>query len=182
MNGYSYVRRMAKGKTKKEKVPGLGGSFSYVRLGPPLFSEYRDFGYASAVDCRLGEVYLLHRNQPRHRSQEDRRKDGLIGETPVGGGTSYYLLYTPQQDESREMGTTKLRQLLKTDKNRNWVIYCEKIWIHPDELRKFELENNRRSSADARSVRTQIATEVKVSSAFRLPGRLKPELQTQRTQ
>ncbi len=29
---------------KQQKVEGLGGSFSYVRLGEPLFNEYRDLG------------------------------------------------------------------------------------------------------------------------------------------
>lgn len=29
------------------------------------------------------------------------------------------------------------------EKAKKLVIYCEKIWIHPDELRKFEQENGR---------------------------------------
>ena len=31
-----------------------------------------------------------------------------------------------------------LKALLKKDKNRCWVIYCEKIWLHGDQLRQFE--------------------------------------------
>jgi len=33
IEGYTYTKRQAKGKTKKEKVSGLGGAFSYARVG-----------------------------------------------------------------------------------------------------------------------------------------------------
>jgi len=33
------------------------------------------------------------------------------------------------------MSLTTLKQLLKKDKRRHWVIYCEKIWLHPEDLR-----------------------------------------------
>ena len=42
------------------------------------------------------------------------------------------------------MSHDQLNAILKKDKNRNWVIYCEKIWVQPDELRKFERENNKK--------------------------------------
>jgi hypothetical protein len=42
------------------------------------------------------------------------------------------------------MSLTTLGQLLKKDKRRHWVVYCEKIWLHPEDLRKFERENDRR--------------------------------------
>jgi len=34
--------------------------------------------------------------------------------------------------------------MVKADKNRNWVVYCEKIWIHPDEQAKFESEHKKK--------------------------------------
>ena len=40
IEGYSYTTQ----KGNKEKVAGLGGSFSYARVGAPLFGEYRDLG------------------------------------------------------------------------------------------------------------------------------------------
>ena len=42
------------------------------------------------------------------------------------------------------MSLTTLAQLLKKDKRRNWIVYCEKIWLHPEDLRKFERENGKR--------------------------------------
>ena len=40
IQGYTYSNP----KGKKEKVEGLGGSFTYARVGNPLFGEYRDWG------------------------------------------------------------------------------------------------------------------------------------------
>jgi len=31
----------------------------------------------------------------------------------------------------------------KTETNRKIVVYCEKKWIHPDDLAKYEIETNR---------------------------------------
>ncbi len=143
-DGYSYTRRMAKGKTKKVTVPGHAGTFSYAVLGPPLFSQYRDFGSNPPTYVDLAKYVFYTETSRDIDLKKIDEVTGQIGETPVGGGTSYYLLYTPEENASREMSTTTLRELLKTDKNRNWVIYCEKIWIHPDELRKFELDNGKR--------------------------------------
>jgi hypothetical protein len=38
----------------------------------------------------------------------------------------------------------QLKELLKRDKRKNWVIYCEKIWVHQDDLAVFQRENNKR--------------------------------------
>ena len=40
MYGYTYITQ----KGKKEKVEGLGGSFTYARVGNPLFGEYGELG------------------------------------------------------------------------------------------------------------------------------------------
>ena len=69
---------------------------------------------------------------------------GLIGRTEASGGTSYYLLYTPDRKTSREMSLETLKALATTDKSRNWVVYCEKIWLHQDQLRKFEQDHGKR--------------------------------------
>jgi hypothetical protein len=42
------------------------------------------------------------------------------------------------------MSLSTLKTLAKKDKSRNYVIYCEKIWVHPDELRRFSEEEGRR--------------------------------------
>src|SRR5688572_18559296 len=71
-------------------------------------------------------------------------KAGFIGATEAGGGTSYYLFYTPDRDKSLPVGTKELKGLLKRDKRKNWVLYCEKIWIHQDELAVFQRDNGKR--------------------------------------
>jgi DNA modification methylase len=144
IQGYSYTRRMAKGKTKKEEVPGLGGSFTYARVGEPLFNEYRDFGETLPSYEEVAKYVFYTETSREIDLKKLDEESGFIGAIDVAGGTSYYLLYTPDKVQSREMSLTTLKQLLKKDKRRNWVVYCEKIWLHPEDLRKFERENNRR--------------------------------------
>ena len=36
-----------------------------------------------------------------------------------------------------------LKGLDKMEKNRNLVVYCEKLWVHRDDLAKFEQETKR---------------------------------------
>ena len=71
-------------------------------------------------------------------------KSGFIGETEMSGGTSFYLMYTPNGEADREVSTLTLAAMLTKDKRPNWVIYCEKIWLHPEQLRSFERENGKR--------------------------------------
>ena len=58
---------------KKQKIEGLGGAFSYARVGEPLFNEYRDFGETLPALRGAGQVRILHRDEPGNRPQEDRR-------------------------------------------------------------------------------------------------------------
>ena len=37
-----------------------------------------------------------------------------------------------------------LKGLEKIEKNRNLVVYCEKIWVHRDDLEKFAQETKRK--------------------------------------
>ncbi len=67
-------------------------------------------------------------------------KTGKIGEH---SGTSYYLLYTPNGQEDRQLDLPWLETLKKTDKNRSVVVYCEKIHVHRDDLAKYEQETKR---------------------------------------
>ena len=143
MGGYSYVRRMSKGRKSEVVVDGLGGSFTYARVGDRLFGEYRDLGKKLPAFEELAK-YIFYTETSRQCDLEriDPRS-GLIGSTDAAGGTSYYLLYTPNRKEDREMSLETLKVLLKKDKNRNWVIYCEKVWLHQDQLRKFEQEHGK---------------------------------------
>ena len=141
VNGFKSNRR---DETKARTVKGLGGSFTYVRVGERLFGEYRDLG-EKLPDFEQLARYVFYTETSRECDPgKFKQETGFIGSTDPSGGTSYYLLYTPNHKQDREMSLETLKSLLKHDKNRNWVIYCEKIWLHQDQLRKFELEHGRR--------------------------------------
>jgi adenine-specific DNA-methyltransferase len=138
IEGYSYVED---GKGQKEvKVAGLGGAFTYARVGNPLFGEYRDFGKKLPAYEELAK-YIFYTETSRDFDRKAmNEKTGKIGEH---GGTSYYLLYTPNGQEDRQLDLPWLEALQKTDKNRNVVVYCEKIHVHRDDLAKYEQETKR---------------------------------------
>jgi adenine-specific DNA-methyltransferase len=134
--GYSYTNP----KGKKEKVEGLRGSFAYARVGKLLFGEYRDWGKQLPGYEDLAK-YIFYTETSRDFDRKMMNdKTGKIGEHH---GTSYYLLYTPDGQQDRRLDMEWLKGLDKTDKNRNLVVYCEKIWVHRDDLAKFEQETKR---------------------------------------
>jgi len=144
IEGYDYIKRGPKGKKTKMHQAALDGSFSYVSVGDPLFGEYRDLGDKLP---RYEEIakYIFYTETSRECDLKKLdEQTGFIGSTEAAGGTSYYLFYTPNNKEDCELSTETLKRLLKQDKNRSWVIYCEKIWLHMDQLRKFENENGKR--------------------------------------
>ncbi len=134
------VAGTGKGRNGSE---ALGGSFSYVTVGDPLFGEYRDFGKKMPKFEDLAKYIFYTETSREIDLKKVDEKTGFIGSTPAAGGTAYYLLYTPNEKEDRELSTTTLNQIVKKENAKKLVIYCEKIWIHPDELRKFEQENKR---------------------------------------
>jgi adenine-specific DNA-methyltransferase len=132
------VRRVSKGysyKTqagKTEKVEGLGGEFAYVRVGEKLMGEYRDLGTKlPAFEEVARYVYFTETSQNFDAAGVD-QATGKIGEWK---GTSYYLLYSPNRKEDRALDVEFLKNL--KDKNPRKVIYCEKIWVHREDLSKF---------------------------------------------
>lgn len=140
------VRRVIQGYTykspkgKKEKVEGLGGSFTYARVGRPLFGEYRDWGKQLPAYEELAK-YIFYTETSRDFDRKAmNEKSGKIGEHH---GTSYYLLYTPDGQQDRRLDMEWLKALDKTEKNRNLVVYCEKKWVHPDDLAKYKVETKR---------------------------------------
>jgi adenine-specific DNA-methyltransferase len=143
------VRRIAVGYPRKseghagERAAGLGGSFTYARVGDPLFGEYRDLGDRLPRFVELAKYIFYTETSRECDLRKVDEKSGFIGATEAAGGTSYYLLYTPNRKEDRELSTETLKALLKADRNRSWVIYCEKIWLHPEQLRAFEKENDK---------------------------------------
>ena len=126
--GYSYTT--SSGKT--EKVAGLGGEFAYARVGPKLMGEYRDMGgKLPAYEEVARYIYFTETSQNFDPAKVD-KATGKIGEWK---GTSYYLLYSPNRKEDRALDTEFLKNL--KDSNTRKVIYCEKIWVHREDLGKY---------------------------------------------
>ncbi len=127
-------------RTIKGRMEGLGGSFSYARIGSRLFGEYRDLGERLPAFEELAK-YIFYTETSRDFDRKGlNEKTGKIGENK---GTSYYLLYTPNATMDRALDIPWLKAIDKGEKNRNLVIYCEKIWIHRDDLAKYEMETKR---------------------------------------
>ena len=117
---------------KTEKVEGLGGEFAYVRVGEKLMGEYRQLGNKLPDYEQVARyVYFTETSQNFDAKQVD-KATGKIGEWQ---GTSYYLLYSPDKKEARALDVEFLEKL--KDKNLRKVIYCEKVWVHREDLHKF---------------------------------------------
>ena len=126
--GYSY--KSSSGKT--EKVEGLGGDFAYVRVGDKLMGEYREMpGKLPAFEEVARYIYFTETSQNFDPDKMD-KTTGKIGEWK---NTSYYLLYSPNRKEDRALDLEFLKNL--KDKNLRKVIYCEKVWVHREDLHKF---------------------------------------------
>jgi adenine-specific DNA-methyltransferase len=142
MHGCEFARRQSSARSRrkaKERVAGLGGTFSYARVGPPLFGEYRDLGPKLPPYEELAKyIFCTETNRDFDRDAIN-EKTGKIGESK---GTSYYLLYTPDGKKDRALDMEWLASLDKAEKNHRIVVYCEKIWVHRDDLAKRASLNN----------------------------------------
>jgi adenine-specific DNA-methyltransferase len=135
VRGFSYTKRQAKGKKKKETVGGLDGSFSYVRTGAPLFGEYRSLGERLPAFHELAKYVFYTETSKEFDGQAVNEATGKIGEYR---GTSYYLLYSPNGKGGRALDMEWLTSIGKSDQNKNLVVYCEKLWVHRDDLARYE--------------------------------------------
>lgn len=141
IDGYTYTKRQAKGKTRKETITGLGGSFSYARVGQPLFGEYRDMSKQPPAFNELAKYVFYTETSREFDPSTVNQKTGKIGERK---SASYYLLYTPGNGSGRPLDLAWLESLDKTEKNRQLVVYCEKLWLHREDLAKYEAETGRK--------------------------------------
>jgi DNA modification methylase len=147
VKGYSYNRRMAKGKTKTEKVDGVGGNFTYAGLGDPLFGEYKDFGenLPSYEDIAKYVFYTeTSREFPGDNKKQNPAWDKKTGRIGEHAGRSYYLLYDPNERLDRGLDRGFVNDVASKDPNRELVVYCERIAVHQDELRKFHREHGKK--------------------------------------
>lgn len=128
------VREVAHGYKppgSKDKVAGLGGSFTYARVGKPLLGEHRDWGEKPPAYLDLAR-YVFYTETSRELDDKAlNEKTGFIG---AHGGASYYLLYTPDPNASRALDRDFL-DVLRKDKAKRKVVYCEKVWVYRDDLR-----------------------------------------------
>ncbi len=127
----------------KSAAPGLGGSFTYAKVGEPLFGEYRNFAKTLPSWEDLAKyIYYTETSKDIDLSITS-ESSGLVGRTAHHGGTAYYLLYTPDPVHSRELSTVTLAKLYEHESKakggnaKSLVIYSEKLWMHPDEVQTF---------------------------------------------
>ncbi len=144
IQGYSYKKPKRGGGSETIKIQPIPGEYSFVRLGPALFNEYRHLGDRLPPFKEIAKYVFYTETSRECDLSKINETTGFIGSTDAAGGTSYYLLYSPNRKVDMELSLDTLAKLLKKDKNRNWVIYCERIWLHGDQLRKFERDHNRR--------------------------------------
>jgi len=112
-----------------------------LHLGKPLFGEYRDLGKKLPSFDEIAKYIFYTETSSDFDKRSLNSKTGKIGEYRK---TSYYLLYTPNNKEDQTLDLKWLKSIEKTEKNRNLVVYCEKIWIHRDDLAKYEKETGRK--------------------------------------
>ncbi|MFG0242000.1 MAG: site-specific DNA-methyltransferase [Phycisphaerales bacterium JB054] len=143
IKGYKYNKPKRGGGTEQKSVKGVGGAFTYALVGDPIFTEYRDLGKKLPPFEDLAKYVFYTETSREIDLKKVNAKTGLIGRTDAAGGTAYYLLYTPNNKEDRELSLDSLGAIAKLEKgkSREWVIYCEKIWMHPDELRRTEKDH-----------------------------------------
>ncbi len=137
------VRRVIVG----QGVPATGGAFTYACVSDaPLFGEYRDLGETPPPFEDLAK-YIFYTETSRQWDPAGMdRATGKIGQS---GGTSYYLLYTPDGEANAALDLKWLRGIAVADPNARLVVYCEKFWMHRDELKRWEEDAHK-------SVRTMI--------------------------
>jgi DNA modification methylase len=126
---------------KKEKVEGLGGSFTYARVGRRLFGEYRDLGDKLPAYEELAKYIFYTEASYDFDAKAVDKKTGRIGEH---SRTAYYLLYSADAKSERALDMAWLKEVGEKEKCRSLVVYCEKLWAHRDELNAWEKQTGRK--------------------------------------
>ncbi len=140
IHGYTLTKRDPERGERTQSVAGLRGTYTYAQTGKPLFGEYRDFGDAPPAYAELAK-YIFYTETSR--DFDVRVMDEHTGKIGEYNGTSYYLLYTSDGKKDRALDVEWLTAVDKAEKNHRIVVYCEKIWVHRDDLGKYEAETKR---------------------------------------
>jgi adenine-specific DNA-methyltransferase len=112
-------------------VAGLGGAFTYARVGPMLFSEYRDLGRRLPAFEEIARYVFFTETS---RNSDPRALDSKTGRIGEWKGTSSHLLYTPNRKEDCALDKGFIADVLAKDKNPRKAVYCEKVWVHREDL------------------------------------------------
>lgn len=137
INGYVYKSKNG----QKQNVPGYGGTFAYARLSEtPIFGQYRDITKRPPSYAEIAKYIFYTETSSIFDSSDVDKNTGKIGEH---GSSSFYLLYTPSHNEDKALDLSFLKTTAIKDKNPNLVIYCEKIWIHRNELLEWQQKHNK---------------------------------------
>jgi hypothetical protein len=143
------IRRVISRERERERdaKPMPNHQFTYVRVGEPLFGEYKDFGkeLPSYEDIAKYVFYTeTSREFPGPTKKENPAWDKKAGRIGEHGGRSYYLLYEPNEREDRGLDRAFLADVASKDQNGELVVYCERLAVHQDELRRFHREHGKR--------------------------------------
>ncbi|MDO8683410.1 MAG: site-specific DNA-methyltransferase [Armatimonadota bacterium] len=126
VDGYIYNTRK-----REVSVEGLGGGFTYCRVGKMLFDRFRNFPKGEYPSYEELAKYIFYTETSRALDVAGINYDtGLIGEN---AGRSYYLLYTPDGNADRALTMDWLAKTSGRDPQPK-VVYCEKIHVHRRDL------------------------------------------------
>jgi hypothetical protein len=107
-----------------------GAEVTYAKLGGRLLREYRNFSEPAPSYEDLAKYVWFTDTSQAFDAKGLNRKTGRIGEWR---DTAYYLLYSPDGSGRTALDREFLAALEKERRPRR-VVYCEKIWLHRDEI------------------------------------------------
>jgi len=131
IKGYEFKNQVG----KVRNVEGLGGSFTYARLGSRLFGEYKVWEKELPSAADLAKYIFYTETSREFDRKEWEKKTGRIG---AHNGTAYYLLYAGGGKNDERLDTKWLASVGESEKCKRLVVYCEKIWLHREDRDKWE--------------------------------------------
>ncbi len=122
-----------------EKVPALGGSFTYCTLSDePLRGYYGVLRPDTPWHELAGYVWQAETLSAYDPAQSD-PGTGRVGQTAT---MAVYLLYTPDPESSRAFDADTLKHL-ESEPAKNITLYAEKLWLDPDVLRAWQRDTGK---------------------------------------
>ncbi len=124
------VRRVITGGSNPSEA--TGGTFTYVRLGKPLFDQFRSFeegGEPSFPD--LAKYVFYTETSAYFDPAAVDKKTGFIGRH---GKRSYYLLYSPNGVDDAALTTDWLEKTFQQNPGPK-VVYAERILMRTEDIK-----------------------------------------------